>query len=345
MPKKKEKEDASDLFIGIDLGTSKTAVVSESGIKETLPSIVGWPKDMIAKKVLKKDILIGEDVLKNRLSLEISKPLSNGIINDNEKDKKAAKELLKHTLSIAKKGQKFDKVYAIVGAPAQTNHINKTSLVEICRDLTDSIMVVSEPFAVSYGIDQMNHSLIVDMGAGTIDLCRMHATIPEDGDEISLPKAGDHIDDILVDLVSKNYKGASIPRSVAQKWKEEYGFVGSPKERIKVEVPLDGKDTVIDITDEMKEACSSILEDLVQGIKGLISTYDSEFQPQMRANIYLAGRLSNIDGLEGKLKESLSSFGDVKIRKVEDTMFKGAEGALLLAKDMPPDYWEEVSTK
>ena len=339
---KKNGKDPTTLFVGVDLGTSKTAVVTDNGMKETILSVVGWPKDIVARKFLKREILIGEDVMKNRLSLKISKPLEEGTVKDNPEDRKAAKELLNHSLQLAKSGKKYDKVFAIVGAPSQTDHINKTKLMEICRELTDSIMLVSEPFAVAYGIDSMNHSIIIDMGAGTIDLCRMHATLPEEGDEISLPRAGDHIDRILKELVEKDYKGASIPLTIARKWKEEHGFVGKATNKVIVDVPLEGKETSIDITEQVRAACESVMTDLIFALKGLISSYDSEFQSELKKNIILAGRLSQLDGAVEYIRKGLQDMGPVEIRKVEDIMFAGAEGACRLAKEMPEEYWTSM---
>lgn len=342
---KKDKESSkkeNTLFVGIDLGTSKTAFVSSNGFEDMIPSIVGWPKDMVAKKFLSKDILIGEEVYKNRLSLTLSNPMKNGIINNTDRDREAAKKLLNHTLNLAKKGLDHDKIFVIVGAPAQTNHINKTSLLEISNNIANSIMVVSEPFVVAYGINKMNHSLIIDMGAGTLDLCRMHATLPEDGDEVSITKAGDFIDQQILDLISRNYKGASLTIQMVQKWKEKYGYVGKPDKKIEVEVPLDGKDTLIDITEEIREGCESIMDDLVKAVKELISSYDPEFQPIIKKNIILAGRLSQIKGLIPYLKKRLEEIGDVEIEIVDDKIFSGARGALELSKDMPPDYWDQV---
>lgn len=342
MSEKKGKEPAK-LFVGIDLGTSKTAVIASNSYKNEIPSIVGWPKDMIAKKMLKKDILFGDDAIRNRLSIKMSRPLKSGILKDTEEDRLAAKELLKHAIDLAKGKMTDTKIIAIVGAPSQTDHVNKTALFEVAREIMDSMMVVSEPFAISYGVDRLNNSLVIDMGAGTIDLCRMHGTFPEAGDEVSLNKAGDHIDNEIFDLITKNYKGASITKTMVQKWKEEFGFVGSPKKRIEVEVPLDGKDTVIDITDEIKEGCGAIMGDLVNAVRGLISSYDPEFQAEIKKNIILAGRLSRIKGLREYITEKLSSLGDVNVELVDDHIYAGAKGCMMLAKDMPEDHWKQVS--
>jgi len=341
--KNTETVEASPLYVGIDLGTSKTAMVASNGTKRSLPSVVGWPKDLVARKFLGKELLIGEEALSNRLSLELSRPLEGGVVKDGDMERKAAMALIKHAIDMAKDGNDNTKVLAIIGAPSQTDHINKKTLVELSKGIADSTMVVSEPFAVAYGAERLNHSLVVDMGAGTIDLCRMHATLPEPGDEISLDKAGDHIDRRMMELIQKKYKGAGVTLHMVQRWKEEHGFVGVPKGKIEVEVPLEGKDTVVDITEIVRESCESIVEDLANSIRSLISSYDPEFQPAIKRNIVLAGRLSLIRGLADHLKKKLSTLGDVEVAVVQDPEYSGAIGALALSRDIPLEQWDRLT--
>jgi rod shape-determining protein MreB len=53
----KQKED-NVLFVGIDLGTSRSSICSNNRIKEWIESYVGWPKDFISLKVIGKPILL-----------------------------------------------------------------------------------------------------------------------------------------------------------------------------------------------------------------------------------------------------------------------------------------------
>ena len=44
------KDDA--LFVGIDLGTSRASVSASNGIREVVPTYVGYPKDNISEELL-----------------------------------------------------------------------------------------------------------------------------------------------------------------------------------------------------------------------------------------------------------------------------------------------------
>ena len=63
MTKKNEaKEEVEEkMIVGIDLGTSRSAISASNGKKKWVESYVGWPKDFIAKKVVGAPILFGEN--------------------------------------------------------------------------------------------------------------------------------------------------------------------------------------------------------------------------------------------------------------------------------------------
>jgi rod shape-determining protein MreB len=81
-----EQQDAApkknSLFVGIDLGTSSSAIVDSNRKKFWVESYVGWPKDFIAAKVLRKPVLFGSEALKNRLSVDIFRPLEHGVLKE-----------------------------------------------------------------------------------------------------------------------------------------------------------------------------------------------------------------------------------------------------------------------
>jgi len=103
-------EEKGVLYVGIDLGTSRTSIASSNGIRHSTYSVVGYPKDVVSRKLLKRDVLFGDDALKNRLSLNFYRPLEKGVIKGsdgngsyNEKEAasnlNAARDLVKHAIS------------------------------------------------------------------------------------------------------------------------------------------------------------------------------------------------------------------------------------------------------
>ena len=92
---------AEILNVGIDLGTSRSAISASNGERFVVDSFVGWPVDMVARKVLKREVLIGHEAVANRTMLDLHRPLERGLLKEgSEKDVEAVRELLKHLLRL-----------------------------------------------------------------------------------------------------------------------------------------------------------------------------------------------------------------------------------------------------
>jgi len=202
-------EETNDtLCIGIDLGTSRSSISASNGERHVVDSFVGWPLDMVARKLAKKQVFVGQDALENRAMLDLRRPLERGVIKEgSEKDEQAVRELLRHLLSLAgvkHKGKARPKVRAVVGVPAEAFRVSKQRLRGVMDGVADSIMLVSEPFAVAYGLEALLHSMIIDIGAGTADFCVMQGRYPTEQDQRTLPNAGDYIDEQLAKLIRRS---------------------------------------------------------------------------------------------------------------------------------------------
>ncbi|MCZ7362223.1 MAG: MamK family actin-like protein [Candidatus Methanoperedens sp.] len=334
------KENKS-LYIGVDLGTNHTAISTSDGKKNTILSVVGTPRDAVASKFLKKEHLYGEDALSHRVALNLLKPIENGVMKNQKEDIEAAKGLLEHVMQSIKV-QKDIKKYAIIGVPAQASVLNKKIIIDMAHELFDGVMVASEPFCVAYKLGQLEHSLVVDIGAGTTDLCRVHGTLPDPEDQITSTKAGNYVDREFVRLISESYTDVSVTLEMARKWKEQHSFVGNIDKEIIVEVPVESSFLKLPIAKEMKNACESILPDITTGISKLISTYEPDFQDDLRNNIWLAGGGSQMRNLAKVLEHQLELIGGGKIQNFKDPVYGGADGALKLAMDMPTEFWQTI---
>ena len=332
-------KESKTLYIGIDLGTNHTAISTSDGKKKSILSIVGIPRDAVASKFLKKERLYGDEALKHRVALNMFKPIESGLLKNQREDLEAAKGLLEYVLGLVDANSDVKK-YAIIGVPSQASVLNKKIITEIAKDFFDGVMVASEPFCVAYNLGELEHSLVVDIGAGTTDICRVHGTLPEPDDQISSNKAGDYIDTELVRLISEEYTNVRVTNEMAKKWKEQSSFVGEPEEEIVVDVPVDSSILKLSITKEIRNACESIIPDIMSGISKLISTYDPDFQEDLRNNIWLAGGGSLIRNLDVVLEKELELIDGGKVFKDTDPVFSGANGALKLAQDMPPEFWQ-----
>lgn len=338
------KEKAGVLHLGIDLGTSRSSVSASNGERHVVDSYVGWPVDMVARKIIKKPIMFGAEALENRPMLDLHRPLERGLIKEgSQKDEMAVRELLSHLIGQAQPhdGQK---VFVVVGVPAEALRVNRQHLRNAVSGVAQALMIVSEPFAVAYGLDSLLHTMIIDIGAGTTDFCVMNGRYPTDEDQRTLTNAGDSVDEQLANLVRAKAPEARFSIHMVRQWKESYSFVGEPRKPVVVTVPIKGTPTAIDITGEVRKACESLLPPIIETMLDLVSRVDPEFQEKVRNNVILAGGGSQIPGLATALQVALEQVGGGHVVAVEDPVFAGANGSLAIAIDAPEADWEQLTS-
>jgi rod shape-determining protein MreB len=331
------------LHVGIDLGTSRSSISASNGARHVVESYVGWPVDMVARRLVKKPVLFGREALENRPMLDLRRPLEHGLIKEgSERDEQAVQELLRHLISLAgaRDGQP---IRAVLGVPAEALRTSRQNLRGAVKGVADALMIVSEPFAVSYGIEALLHTMIVDIGAGTTDFCVMRGRYPTEEDQRTLTNAGDSVDEQLATLVRSKHPDARFSIYMVREWKEKWSFVGDPPAPVVVTVQKGAKATPIDITSEMRRACESLLGPIAETMADLLARVDPEYQERVRHNIILAGGGSQIPGLAAGLERVLTEYGGGAVRVVEDPVFAGSNGSLAIALDASEGDWESLA--
>lgn len=341
------EETDETLRVGIDLGTSRSSISASNGERHVIDSYVGWPLDMVARKLLQKPILVGREALDSRSMLDLRRPMERGLIKDgSKKDEEAVQEILRHLITqtgLKQKNKTRSKVHAVVGVPAEAFRNSKQRLRSAMEGVADSVMLVSEPFAVAYGLEALLHALIIDIGAGTADFCVMQGRYPTEEDQRTLPNAGDSIDEQLLKLVREHHPEAQTSIHMIREWKEKWSFVGEAKQPVIVSVPVKGKATELDITPEMRAACESILAPVCETMLDLLSRVEPEYQAKVRNNVILAGGTSLIDGLSQAIEKALAELGGGHVTVVKDPVFAGSDGGLAIARDASSSDWEKLS--
>jgi rod shape-determining protein MreB len=211
------------------------------------------------------------------------------------------------------------------------------------KGLADALMIVSEPFAVAYGMEALLHTMIIDIGAGTTDFCVMKGRYPTDEDQRTLSQAGDSVDSQLATLVRTRQPDAQFSIHMVREWKERSSFVGEPPAPVIVTVQIAARATALDITNEMRRACESLVGPITETMLDLLTRVEPEFQDRVRHNVILAGGGSRIPGLAAALERALDEAGGGAVRAVEDPIFAGSNGSLAIALDGSDTDWEQLS--
>jgi len=333
----------NNFYVGIDLGTSRTSVSSSTGKRFTIWTCVGYTKDVVARKRFNREYLLGEEALDNRLSLNVIFPLAEGVIREDELSKRSIKLILEDAIKLAFPDlSSDDNIFAAIGAPAKASIENKKDIIKVSSNLFKKVIIVSEPFAVAYGMDRLDECLICDIGAGTVDIMRMKGTIPEPDDQIMLTTAGNFLDKVLEEKILEKYPKVQLTPRIVRRVKEKYGYVSKNADTVSVEFTEEGKPNNYDLTDIIRESCMEMANKICDSIKEMVSSFDPEFQAALRNNVIITGGGSRLVAIDRLVEEGLVPYGGGNATCVEEPEFAGSNGALLMALEMPEEYWEEL---
>ncbi len=345
--------DKGVTYIGMDLGTYKTSVASSNGIRDVIPSAVGWPKDAIARTMLGRDVVFGKDLVEHRLAINVVRPFEKGVLKYTTPDeagvaedqiavhKQAARLLVEHAVTLTRPPRGVP-IYGVIGAPSRATVLNKKVLLEAAAESFAGVMIVSEPFSIAYGMNRLSDTLVVDIGAGTTDICPIYGTFPKDEEQVTIPVGGDVIDEHFYNLLRQKYPEAQVSLNMAREIKEKFSFVHEVNDKAIVTLPVEGKPRSFDVTEPLKTACKMIVPHIVEGLRMVIARSDPELQARLLNNIVLGGGGSQLKGLDRVIEEAMKEYGGARVKRVYDAVFAGAVGALKLAMSMPTDFFSQL---
>jgi rod shape-determining protein MreB and related proteins len=331
-------------YMGVDVGTSRSSVATSTGKRFTIDSCIGYPKDVVARKRLGgREYLLGKDALENRLALDIVYPLGDGVLKKDDKSLKGMHVILKDLIHhVFQDLSEEDEIYAAVGTPAQASIEDNKALLQICSGVFKRVLIVSEPFAISYGADIFEESLIIDIGAGTVDLLRVTGSFPKPEDQRSLTTAGNFLDETITKNLLARYPEVQITKNIIKQMKEKLGYCDSNLVQTLFTFTVEGKPRQYDVGDILQHSVREMVKPMCEAVQQLVATFDPEFQAKLRNNIVIAGGGSRLRGIDRAIEGALKTYGGGSAKCTEDPEFGGAMGALKMALEMPDDLWEKL---
>jgi rod shape-determining protein MreB len=309
---------AIQLQLGIDLGTSNTLVyLKNRGIVFEEPSVIAFDKRN------QTIIAIGKEAQKmlGRAPQYISvvKPINFGIVTDFEATQAYLTKILE---SIYKEYFSFLRPIALIGIPLNLTEVQMRGVIDAGLSAGfKKVYLIEEPIAAALGgnldIDEAKGFLVVDIGGGTTEISVISLGGIVVGKSIKI--AGDRFNQAIQNYVRLKYN-LIVGESQIEEAKINIGSIIGKNNYY----TLRGRDAITTLPKEinlssqdLREALSSNLEDLVEEIKDIINITPADLVGDIvNRGIYLTGGGSLLEGLDDYLERNLN----VKVNKLENPL-------------------------
>lgn len=294
--------------LAIDLGTVNTLIYRpDRGVVLNQPSVVAIDRYdgevvSVGHKALR---LLGREPR----GIEVHRPIRSGTIFNFEVTQKMLRSFIGSVTDGFKRG------HFVVGTPGSATAVEQRSVRDAAHDAGGSrIDLVDEGLAAGIGAglayDDERAHLVVDIGGGTTNI----AIVASGGvvSSVSLPAAGNAMDDSIRDYVRSNYC-LQIGESTAEMLKKEMGVLGEaiPVDDRKVKIVgkqlSDGSACAVHVTaEEVREALEPVIGEIVTGVRRVME----DAQPEAVADIYYSGLIltgggSLLKGIKDRLQTDL----------------------------------------
>jgi rod shape-determining protein MreB len=346
------------ILVGFDLGTNKSCVLAGAPagtdilVSKVVPTVVGYVKDGIVDGIIAGNAktIYGEDALRNMLHARLVAPVAEGVIVDPD----VARDFMQHLRTLVDPSGTAE-IRAVVGMPANAGTPARDDIRRAAYGVFDRILMIPEPFLAALGyrddtrvsqpnyLDPVVNSLFIDIGGGTSDLCLVQGYFPTSEDQISIPFAGDAIDEILHSELDRVYPNNGLSRHKVREIKEAHAYVGASRKPLDVKVIMGGKAHTIELGDTIARACNTLIDKIYPALTTLIMRAPSDSVLTLLQNIIVTGGGSQIKGIDTVLQKRLADDGyeSPKVKLAgQDYKRYVALGALKAARSARENQWQ-----
>ncbi len=346
------------ILVGFDLGTNKSCVLAGAPgstdivVSKVVPTAVGYVKEGIVDGIIagNAQILYGDEALRNMLHVRLVSPLAEGVITDPD----TARDFMRHLRTIVDPSGNAE-IRAVIGVPANAGLQAREDIRRSSFGVFDRVLLIPEPFLAALGyrddsrvgqpnyLDPVVNSLFIDIGGGTSDVCLVQGYFPTRDDQISIPFAGDAIDELLHDELNRVYPNNGLSRHKVRELKEAHGYVGPSRKPLEVKVIMAGKAHTIELGDTIARACNTLIDKLYPALTTLITRASSDSVVTLLQNIIVTGGGSQLKGIDTVLQKRLTDDGyeNPKVKTAgQDYKRYVAMGALKAARSARENQWQ-----
>lgn len=349
------------LLVGLDWGTNLSCLhasrrdSTELAVQEQIPTVVGYAQDNVLDGILPGDarVLFGKLAQKHRAHLNLVRPLRGGVIAERD----AARDFAKHFRS--RLPEQAGEIRAVIGMPASSDLAARENARAAVQGIFQKVLFVPEPFLAALGYrdearladpdyqDPVLNSLYVDIGAGSTDVCLVQGRYPTVNDQLSVPFAGDAVDQIILDAALAAYPDSGLTLTKVREAKEKYSFVMAEEGHTPAitTVMIAGKPHKIDLTTQIAAGCEVLLQKVFEMTRELIARAEPDSIGELLQNVIVTGGGSLIRGFGVALQTKLleEGFENPRVRVLgQDYKTYVARGALKTARQAQDRHWQHV---
>ncbi len=323
--------------LGIDLGTIFTRIAVGNTVVLQEPTVVAIAVEE------QKIVAVGEEALNmvGRVpeSIEVTRPLQNGVIADYE----ITEKLLEYLIRKVSGPMRFFRPRVMISVPYGVTSVESRAVHEaVLQAGSRDAILIQQPLAAALGVDlpigTPTGNMLLCMGGGTVQaaVMAMYGIVAAE----TLRAGGMHLDEAIVSFVRRKY-GLIIGQSTAEQVKLKVGAAVPLEEEQSVEIQ--GQDQVTGLpkpltltSDDIVEAMRDPLKDVVETARSVLEKTPPELVSDIiDRGVAVCGGMALLRGIDKLLTKELG----VPVYLVDNPLTCVAEGAAI---SMEPGVYPKV---
>ena len=319
-------------IVGYDPGAYQTAVAGTDGRLALVRSCVAVPS---SRNVADRDLVTGCDWSGAQSPIE---PYADGRFRFLRPDcspmelrqaRAAAQRLARHAVSHIVPHANGP-LLGVIPLPSRASEFNRQFVGNSVRDLFDACLFVPSPLAISYGLNCLDRTLVVDVGAGTVDMSLIDGEYPGMLDQITLPVGLSRMDRAFQERVRTRH-GIDLTVEECRKLREQHGAVRGDVS----DVVITGTDCVpLDVSQCLAEACGELVISITTALRELAQ--GGSRKPE---TVILTGGGSQLNGLARVISDLIP---ESELIVPPRPALSAATGALCMGQELSPELWREL---
>ena len=313
--------------ISIDLGTSNILFYD----KQKGKIVLNEPSVIVIDKKTREVVAVGQEARsmlgKNPDSIEVIKPLRDGVISDLDSTRLMLSIFMKKLY-----GYSLFKPEVIICVPIEVTTVEKRALFNSIDD-AKRIFLIEEGRAALMGtgidISHPNGNIVIDIGGGSTDIAILSL------DEIVVSKsiriAGNRLDEDIVKYV-KNNLGINIGEKTAENIKKELATAIKVQESENKTMIIKGLDILTKSpversisSNEVQEAIIGSLKDILSSVREVLGKCPPELSSDILDNgIILTGGGSLIKSFDKLIENSVNVKVNIPENPLDSVVIGGA---------------------